>query len=49
MAKIDAFFNLMFEQKASDLHVSSGNNPMLRINERLGFQRQPAIIIFERT
>src|SRR5690349_5359381 len=32
MAKIDAFFNLMFEQKASDLHLSSGNNPMLRIN-----------------
>ena len=32
MAKIDAFFNLMFEQKASDLHMSSGNPPMLRIN-----------------
>ena len=32
MAKIDAFFNLMFEQKASDLHMSSGNQPMLRIN-----------------
>ena len=32
MARIDAFFNLMFEQKASDLHLSSGNNPMLRIN-----------------
>jgi twitching motility protein PilT len=32
MAKIDAFFNLMFEQKASDLHLSSGNHPMLRIN-----------------
>src|SRR5204862_7740461 len=32
MAKIDAFFNLMFEQKASDVHLSSGNNPMLRIN-----------------
>ncbi len=35
MAKIDAFFNLMFEQKASDLHVSSGNQPMLRINGEL--------------
>ena len=35
MAKIDAYFNLMFEQKASDLHVSSGNNPMLRINGEL--------------
>jgi len=32
MAKIDAFFNLMFEQKASDLHMSCGNPPMLRIN-----------------
>jgi len=35
MAKIDAFFNLMFEQKASDLHVASGNSPMLRINGEL--------------
>ncbi len=35
MAKIDAFFNLMFEQKASDLHLSSGNNPMLRVNGEL--------------
>jgi len=35
MAKIDAFFNLMFEQQASDLHLSSGNNPMLRVNGEL--------------
>ena len=35
MAKIDAFFNLMFEQKASDLHLSSGDQPMLRINGEL--------------
>jgi twitching motility protein PilT len=35
MAKIDSFFNLMFEQKASDLHLSSGNPPMLRINGEL--------------
>src|SRR5690349_15495010 len=35
MAKIDAFFNLMFEQKASDLHLSSGNPPLLRINGEL--------------
>src|SRR6187401_3153932 len=35
MAKIDAFFNLMFEQKASDLHLSSGNPPILRINSEL--------------
>jgi twitching motility protein PilT len=35
MAKLDAFFNLMFEQKASDLHLSSGNPPILRINGEL--------------
>jgi twitching motility protein PilT len=35
MAKIDAFFNLMLEQKASDLHLSSGNPPLLRINGEL--------------
>ncbi len=35
MAKIDAFFNLMFEQKASDLHLAAGNQPMLRINGEL--------------
>jgi twitching motility protein PilT len=35
MAKIDAFLNLMFEQKASDLHLSSGNPPILRINGEL--------------
>jgi twitching motility protein PilT len=32
MARIDAFFKLMAEQKASDLHLSSSNAPMLRIN-----------------
>jgi len=32
MAKIDAFFHLMFEQKASDLHMASGSPPILRIN-----------------
>jgi twitching motility protein PilT len=35
MAKIDAFFNLMFEQKASDLHMASGNPPVLRIDGEL--------------
>jgi len=35
MAKIDAFFNLMFEQKASDLHLSTGNPPILRVNGEL--------------
>jgi twitching motility protein PilT len=31
MAKIDAFFNLMHEQGASDLHLVSGQQPALRI------------------
>jgi twitching motility protein PilT len=32
MARIDSFFKLMSEQKASDLHLSTNNAPMLRIN-----------------
>src|SRR6266852_3954874 len=32
MARIDAFFKLMAEQKASDLHLATSNPPMLRIN-----------------
>lgn len=32
MAKIDAFFKLMHEQGASDLHLVSGQQPALRIN-----------------
>lgn len=43
MAKIDAFFNLMFEQKASDLHLSAGNNPMLRINGELQRVEHPPL------
>jgi twitching motility protein PilT len=35
MAKIDAFFNLMLEQKASDVHLAAGNPPILRINGEL--------------
>ncbi len=35
MARIDLFFRLMLEQKASDLHLASGNPPMLRINGEL--------------
>ena len=31
MAKIDAFFHLMHEQGASDLHLVSGQQPALRI------------------
>jgi twitching motility protein PilT len=32
MAKIDAFFQLMHEQGASDLHLISGQQPVVRIN-----------------
>lgn len=32
MAKIDAFFKLMHEQEASDLHLASGQPPVLRID-----------------
>src|SRR5256884_1625722 len=35
MAKIDAFCNLMFEQNASDLHLATGNPPILRIRGEL--------------
>lgn len=35
MAKIDAFFRLMNSQGASDLHMSSGNPPCLRIQGEL--------------
>ncbi len=31
MAKIDAFFKLMHEQGASDLHLISGQPPALRL------------------
>ena len=35
MAKIDALLKLMIEYKASDLHVTSGSPPLLRINGEL--------------
>jgi twitching motility protein PilT len=41
MAKIDAFFKLMNEQKASDLHLVSGQQPALRIRgeiERIKYE-----------
>ena len=31
MAQIDAFFKLMYEVGASDLHLSAGNQPLIRI------------------
>ena len=41
MARIDAFFKLMNEQKASDVHLISGQQPVLRIRgdlERVTFK-----------
>ena len=35
MAKIDAFFKLMNERGASDLHLTSGSQPILRITGQL--------------
>jgi len=35
MAKIDAFFQLMLENKASDLHLVAGSQPVLRIHGEL--------------
>ena len=32
MAKIDAFFKLMFDHGASDLHLAAGSQPILRIH-----------------
>ncbi|HXR07132.1 MAG TPA: type IV pilus twitching motility protein PilT [Candidatus Acidoferrum sp.] len=43
MAQIDALFNLMFSEKASDLHLSSGNPPILRINGELTRVDVPAL------
>jgi len=43
MARIDAFFKLMAEQKASDLHLSSSNPPILRINGELVRVDYPAL------
>jgi len=42
MAQIDAFFKLMHDQGASDLHLSSGQQPALRLNgdiERIKYDR----------
>ncbi|MCD6151707.1 MAG: type IV pili twitching motility protein PilT, partial [Deltaproteobacteria bacterium] len=35
MAKIDALLKIMIEYHASDLHVTSGSPPLLRINGEL--------------
>ena len=43
MAKLDAFFKLMMEQGASDLHLASGSPPLLRVNGALQRVRYPAL------
>jgi len=35
LAKIDVLLNMMIQHRASDLHISSGDPPMLRIDGRL--------------
>src|SRR5919202_4809208 len=44
MARIDSFFKLMAEQKASDLHLSTNTPPMLRINGDLVRVDYPALV-----
>ncbi len=36
MAKIDAFFKLMNDQGASDLHLVAGSQPILRVHGDMG-------------
>src|SRR5471030_1728924 len=43
MARIDSFFKFMMEQSASDLHLSTGNPPMLRIHGELVRVDMPAL------
>jgi twitching motility protein PilT len=43
MAKIDAFFNLMMEVGASDLHLASGSQPILRVRGDLERINHPAL------
>ncbi len=43
MARIDTFFKFMMEQNASDLHLSTGNQPMLRIHGELVRVDAPAL------
>jgi twitching motility protein PilT len=43
MAQIDAFFKLMHEQGASDLHMVSGHQPVLRIGGELERVKYPTL------
>ena len=41
MAKLDAFFKLMFDTGASDLHIVSGQPPILRVHGEQPGSRPP--------
>ena len=43
MAKLDAFFKLMMEQEASDLHLAAGSPPLLRVHGNLQRVRYPTL------
>ncbi len=42
MARIDAFFELMKETGASDLHLASGSQPILRVRGEMERVKYPA-------
>jgi twitching motility protein PilT len=44
MARIDSFFQFMREQEASDLHLSTGNPPILRIHGEMVRIDQPPLL-----
>ncbi|MGB2090636.1 MAG: type IV pilus twitching motility protein PilT [Akkermansiaceae bacterium] len=44
MAQIDIYFESMLENKASDLHLSTGNPPIIRINGELERLDVPALV-----
>ncbi len=43
MAKIDAFFKTLIEQKGSDLHLEQGQKPKIRLNGRLVELENPVL------
>ncbi len=43
MAEIDAYFNFMVEQGASDLHLASGSQPIVRIRGEMERLSMPAL------
>lgn len=41
MAEIDLYFDTMLDNKASDLHLATGNPPVVRINGELNYIDAP--------